>query len=410
MIGLLIFLILFDPDELIENPVDINHASYYEISQIPFLRDDQINLILKTRPFKNFGDLISKTQLDPITASLIRDYIYFSPTVLKRAGAGYAHTDRNYLDLYLKTEKSVFSFNLRDSLAKYRFSYRSGDMYIGAGTILPRISKFSEKPYLSSSYSAEPGLFAEYRGLSLFYSKDRYLVVTPTIYGFSGFLSKTNTAEYGAIFRSGHSLSKVMLKLSFIKKPVFGFAAYRKIKKSYFSAGFTYSRDTIGSSVYFSTLVPLNDLITLKMHSRTYFDHMPSTTSYFELYFPADITVRYRVYNNRTNILSVENPLSFTDTLSLYIKFADRSKYGINVELTHRSVSGGFTLITTDEPLSIRERGIRSSGYVSCSAPFSDVYLTARQSIGGFNFKVKFSHGKSSGFRFHFGGSYTWQL
>ncbi len=403
MIGLLLLILTYG--ELMENPVDINHATYYEISEIPFLRDDQINLILKSRPFKDFDDFRAKTRLDPITLSLIRDYIFFSPTVLKRAKISFFHTRWNYFDLFLNTERLSFSFNARDTLTKYRLAGKTGDFYAIVGTITPTIPKFAERPRVSSSPT--PGVFADYRGFSVFLSKSRYLLLTPSFHGLSVYYSK---GMYGLIFKKGSSLSKFMFSFSMVKKPVIQFAFYRRVTSSYFSAGLTYSQDTVRSSIYFSTLMELTGFLTLKVYSRTMFGELPTRTSYFELYFPTKVSVRYRVYEGRTSTLRVSSPVSETDTISIYFKLRSRSNYGINVELAGHNISAGVTLITTDGFLSVRERGIRYLEYISCGIPYSDVYLTVRKSVNGFDLRAKVGHAKSSGLKFHLGGSYRWQL
>ncbi len=409
MLVLLIALVLLEPDELIENPIDINHAGYYELVEIPFLRIDQIEVLLKLRPFKDFQDMVRKTKLDPITANLIKDYIYFSSWTIKRVKMSFAHTTKRYYDLYINTNKSALSVGVRDTLVKYKFSVKGNNFYISSGTIYPVISKHSERVRVYTSYTKNPGIFVDYRGADLFISEKVIYTSTPPFHNFSAFFLKSQGTAYGIIYTYGSSKANILVRMFTIKSPVAEVAAFRKFSESYFSAGFVLSGDTVESSVYFSTLMKITQFLSLKFYSRTNLNDNPRTSSFFEIFIPCGVSISYRL-QGETNTLKVKNPLTPDDTVSAFLKFVDETRYGVNVEIAHKNLKGGFSLITTDESISLRESGVRYSDYVSSSEPVSKVYLIARKKVKRLELKLKLNYSRDQDLSFHFGGSYTWRL
>ncbi len=417
MVGfLLIFLVTFveysdSLDYLMENPINVNFASMYELEEIPFLTADEIYLIKKLRPFKNFDDFKKRLHLDPITANLVRPYIYFSKISIRSVKiSSYVRKKENIFteDNYVTLTGGGFRafFRRKDDVNSYKVRFKSRKIFLEIGNLRIEPLSLALKPVLRFDSSTRVSAFMDFCGVKFFGKKDEFFVSTPSLKHFNLWLYSGLRRYAGIDYKNSlrntrWGVKLVMTNENFMMKS----QLYRRINNfrfkvnvEYATAGFLrpQSFDTLYSSVSTTAGFPIGPAY-IKIREYTLFKSLkPYNLSSFSIFIGNRISfmLKTSIYEDEQwNFFTVYYSFENGDTLKFYEKaVSPGNSYAAGIEFKFWLISAGFTVIAPDinDYITVYESGIKYPDYAGSSVPESRFYLLFRKSSGRFKAGTKF--------------------
>lgn len=417
-------------DYLIENPININYATVYELEEIPFLSTDEIYLIKKLRPFKNFDDFKNRMHLDPITADLVRPYIYFSTIPVRKIKiSSYLRKKQDVIDedtyIFLYGKRYRALFRRKNDVNYYRARFKSRRIFVELGNLKLDPMVMSLRPSLRFDETTSLSTYLDIYGVKFFYRKNEIFASTPSfkhinlwiyagIYRYVGlnYLRFLNNA------RLGFGLS--IMKDAFVVKGL----VYRRIGRFKFRLKGGYSSSNFLHPVTLDTVNPFLSTVAefpigpiyVKIGQSTVFERLkPHSSSSLSLYFGERISMMFRtsIYEeDRWNLIYVLYSFKNGDTLKFFEKNVNPgNSYAAGVEFDIGFVSVGFTVISpdVDDYISVYESGVRYPDYAGSSVPDSRFYVLFRKKIGRLKAGLKFVTTRENGSEFSGGLSFQWQ-
>ena len=417
-------------DYLIENPININYATVYELEEIPFLSMDEIYLVEKLRPFRNFDDFKRRMRLDPVTADLLRPYIYFSKIPVRKLKIStYLRKKQDvlnkdsYIFMYGRSYRALI--RRKNDVNFYRVRFKIRRIYIEMGNLKLDPLTLSFKPSLRFDESALLSTYFDIYGVKFFYRKNKIFASSPSfkrvnlwvysgIYRYAGlnYLRFLNSARLGielSIMRNAFMVKSVIYKR--INRFKF------RLKGGYSSSNFLHpmTLDTINSFLSAVVGFPIGP-IYVKIRQSTVFTKLkPRSSSILSLYFSEKVSLMFRtsIYEDyRWNSINANYSFMDGDTLKFFEKtVSPGNSYATGIEFDFLCISTGFIVISPDvnDYISVKESGIRYPDYPGSSVPDSRFYLLFRKDFGNLRAGLKFAISRNSGSEFSGGLSFQWQ-
>ncbi len=423
--ALLLAIISTDFDYLAENPVNINFAPRYELMELPFLTPDQVDLIIKLRPFKNFEDFQRRTMIDPITTNLLRPYIYFSNLAiryLKISGAIYKN-------------KKIYSFRTavgplhigvwrRDSLLKYSFYGKKGYFYIKAGNfkLNPFVSR--ARPGLYSRSGENPSVFADVRFVRLYAGDNSYYLSLVPIKFIALWWFKSHNEYAGLAFEKSGRGHRFAVNFAISNEKSWGalfYSYYRivdfraRLKAGYFKNFISPNGDTLKPFLSVSGGTSLGPAY-IQLYSKAEFlapevKHSEKFSVFLDKPFTLTFTSsNYSDITWRKISIEISNKL---DSAKVFLGFrSPGAGHFAGLEFTHRCITLGFGILNPDSTgtVNLIEKGVWYRDYVSTRYPLSRAYLMFKKTSKNFGIRLKIAESSEEGPSFSAGGYFRWRL
>ncbi|MEO0223506.1 MAG: hypothetical protein ABIL76_00235 [candidate division WOR-3 bacterium] len=116
--------------------IDINSAKYEELNSIPFFTDEDIQKILKQRPYHSFNEFAESLNLSSIEREILRNYIFISKKEKKFINFIISFNYDSTLNYKLRANLKYREFSLKFSESYFLLGYQNfyfGNFYISKG-------------------------------------------------------------------------------------------------------------------------------------------------------------------------------------------------------------------------------------------------------------------------------------
>ncbi len=190
------FIINYFSDNLEYQIVDINNASYEELSSIPLITDEDIKKILRQRPYRSFDEFADSLNLTLLERNALKNYVFISRMKRNRIGFLISSKYDSIIELRYSTFLNYKNFTLKVYRNKAYFGYKY--FYFGNLRILKGVGLISSGNYrnnlgTSIYFSENFGGFLNYKELNIFLdSSKNYLFLYSFRNNYIGFLGKEN--------------------------------------------------------------------------------------------------------------------------------------------------------------------------------------------------------------------------
>ncbi len=193
---LLFFIINYFSDSLEYQIIDINNASYEELSSIPFFTDEDIKKILKERPYKSFNEFADSLNLSPLERQALKNYVFVSKAKRNKIGFLISSKYDSILDVRYSTFLSYRDLMLKAYRNKVYLGYKYfyfGNFRISKGIGLISASNYRNNIGTAIYFSENFSAFLNYRKLNIFLDNlKNYLLLYSFRNAYIGFLGKEN--------------------------------------------------------------------------------------------------------------------------------------------------------------------------------------------------------------------------
>lgn len=152
--------------------VNINNASYREISSLPFLTEDDIQKILKQRPYRSFDEFADSLNLTSFEREIIKNFVYI-PKSEKNFKFSFLYTAKydSSIDMRYKTSMLYRDFQLKAHRNKLIFKYKNlyfGNFKIAKGLGLISSAFYRNNIHTNTYFDNTISFFATYRNFEIF--------------------------------------------------------------------------------------------------------------------------------------------------------------------------------------------------------------------------------------------------
>ncbi|MCS7245680.1 MAG: helix-hairpin-helix domain-containing protein [candidate division WOR-3 bacterium] len=152
--------------------VNINSASYSEISSLPFLTEEDIQKIIKQRPYRSFDEFADSLNLSSFEREIIKNFVYI-PKTKRSYKFSFLFTSKydSSLDIRYKTSFIYRDLELKVLRNKAIFRYKSlyfGNFKIAKGLGLISSTFYRNNIYTNTYFDNALSFLIAYRNFEIF--------------------------------------------------------------------------------------------------------------------------------------------------------------------------------------------------------------------------------------------------
>lgn len=166
---LLITDVSFDSLEI--QTIDINNAKYEELNSIPFFTEEDIQKILKQRPYQSFNEFAESLKLSSIEREILRNYIFISKKENKAFNFLIAFNYDSNLIYKFRINLKYNNFSVKFSERYFFLNYQNfyfGNFYISKGLGLISRSYFKNSINNGFHFYNNLALFLKFKNFEFF--------------------------------------------------------------------------------------------------------------------------------------------------------------------------------------------------------------------------------------------------